>query len=199
MAGREQIRRARSAREITGARDLAGRVGAVSAPRAEIHHRSSARGGDHPRGLAREHALQMNLVQHKRLDKLGLDDWRDQLDRGFVRKNHGSFRRGPDISGETHSGQPPQELVGKLAQATQVTQILLVESKRFEELDHIGQPGGHDVGPARRKLAEEYLENRCARHSFGPVGLGHRHLVQVGEQRADVLADRHGCRLLLAR
>lgn len=86
MAGREQIRRARSAREITGARDLAGRVGAVSAPRAEIHHRSSARGGDHPRGLAREHALQMNLVQHKRLDKLGLDDWRDQLDRGFVRK-----------------------------------------------------------------------------------------------------------------
>lgn len=103
----------------------------------------------------------MNLVQYECFDKLGFDDWCDQLDCGFVWKNYGFFWCGLDIFGEMYFGQLFQEFVGKLVQVMQVMQILFVELKCFEEFDYIGQFGGYDVGFVRWKFVEEYFENCC--------------------------------------
>ncbi len=62
----------------------------------------------------------------------------DQLDRGNDSEKSRFLPARPGYLGETHSGQQPQELVGKLAQATQAREDPAPSNRNAsEELDHM--------------------------------------------------------------
>ena len=137
LASGKQVRCARYAGQVAGPRDLERRVGAVCAPRSEIHHHSSASDFHHTSCLARDDALQVNLVHHEGLGELGFQDRGDHLNDRLVWKDDSPFRHRPDVSGEANCRERLQEFLGKEPQFAQVVNVLWMELKRFEEVEDI--------------------------------------------------------------
>src|SRR5262249_28014792 len=75
-------------------------------------------------------------------------------------------------------------------QTGQVFEVVSLKPKPFDEVDDRGEAAGHRVAAAERCLSKEQVEDRfVVRSTRLPVAVGHRELIEVGEQR--LLS--HGC------
>ena len=81
----------------------------MGAPRAEIDHLPALRRRHHPRGLGGENGLQLDLIEHQRLDPLRLDDGRAHFEERFVGKDRRALGHGPDAAGKAQIAQHRQK------------------------------------------------------------------------------------------
>lgn len=87
----------------------------MSSARSEIHNRAPDSGGHHTDRFRGNERLKMHLIEHVRLDQLGLRQRRDDLEDRFVCKHHRPVKYGVDIPGESKGLQPLYKVVLKLS------------------------------------------------------------------------------------
>src|SRR5581483_6263535 len=97
---REYVARAGAAGDIARARDLHAGINAVRAPEREVDDAAAAGGGDAARRLGRDHRLEIDLIDEKRLDDLRLDDRRGHFENRLVGEKKASFGQPAHAAGE---------------------------------------------------------------------------------------------------
>ena len=108
----------------------------------------------------------------------------------FTWKHGRAFGNGADVDGELDSAQPCEKrrikqrgLAGRL-QRGEVLDVVIGEAKAIDELGYLVGAAEDAVTSAKGIIAIERVEARISIDlALRPVALGHRDLVQIGEQR----------------
>ena len=159
-------------------------LGAVRPPQAIIDKPLAWSNEHHSRGLGRDHGLKMEQIDEPGFDKLRLRQRGGHANNRLVGKEQGTFGHGIDIPGKAKRFEIVQETVGEWPEAGNRRNVIRAKGNRFEELQHLSEPRCHQKTTARRKLAEEELENGCVGQAVIEIGGHHVQLVKIGEQRA---------------
>ena len=180
-------RGARSTREVGAARQRHRCVQAVGPPGAEVDDHPARSSLDDPRRLGGDQRVDVQPRQQHRLHQLRLQDAAlDPQDR-LVGKDGGALGQGPHVALEAEALQPLEERFSE-AQAAQVVQVVRLEAQTLEAGERVVQACGQGVVPAGWQAPEEELERGAPLHAPGEIGLGHRQLVLIGEERVAHLA-----------
>src|SRR5690606_2343159 len=90
------------------------------------------------------------------------------------------------VPGETEALEPLEELGTEALGASQPIDLIRAEGKRLEIVEHLLQ-SGRDEGVARiGKPSDEELENGDFLHAEAVIGIGHRELIVIAQQRRSV-------------
>ena len=159
------------------------RVFPVGASRAEVRHYPVSGGVDHPRGLGREHRLQVHQVDERGLDKLALDERAADLHDRLARKEDLALVHRADAARQAKVAQVVKKVIVEEAALFQGGDVVRSESEVIKVVQRRLQPAEDVVCPVGRKPAEEQAERGVGGLTAPIVRLAHRELVEVGEQR----------------
>ena len=165
-------------------------LGAVGAAHAEVDQLAPAPREDDARGLRGDQRLQVDDVQQAALGELRLRQGRGHAKDRFVGEEHGALGHRVDVAGEAELAQARQQFVGEAPLARQPVDFAVGERERLEEVERLLESGRDQETALSGQLAHEQLEHRGLDHPAMQVGLQHRQLVQVGEQRAHADSSR---------
>ena len=178
----------------------AGREGAVDAlgpPQAEFQHRLAAGRQHQPRGLGGDQRLEVDDVQKRGLQQLGLQQRPADPHQRLLGKDHRPFRHGIDVAGrleraeEVEKGRLEQRPAVVSAERRQVRHVRDAKARILKVLDRRGQPCGDRVAAVKRAMPKGQMKDRFPVRRAGlPVAIGHRQLVQVGQQGQRGTVDR---------
>ena len=119
-------------------------------------------------------------------------------DIGAVMRRMGSLTKNTVPSGSActspvkRSRRARPETAAKTAMGAQPRELVLGHAELFEVVEHLLQSGGDQKIAPRRQRAHEEFEHCGVGHALVEIGLQHRKLIQIGQQRALALA--HGAR-----
>ena len=109
---------------------------------------------------------------------------------GFLRKNNRAFGNGLRVAGETqrleviHEVRFEQRLAVVAAERGEKARVVIRDMELAEESDRRRQTRRQGEPAAKRRLAEEQLEDGLAIRPAGlPITASHGQLVKAGEQR----------------
>lgn len=155
----------------------------MGAAQGEVHHRASGRCQHAPRGLRGHSGLMADLVEQVGLDQLGLRQRRGHLQQRFPGQHHPALRDGPDIAGEPHADQMRQFPlpVRPVQGGGERRDVLGAHLEASEEVQRRLNARGHQEPPVRWQLTDEQAEGGRTRHALAQIGVGHAHLIQVGD------------------
>ena len=166
----------------TGAQNSA--VGALGAAGAELHHRASLGGADHPAGLCGDEALMVDGQQQHGLDKLRLDDGAPHGDDGLTGEDDLPFGDGPHIAFKAEVFQIVQKALGKASPPLQIGDVLIGESQVLQILHQLFHAGHDGVAAVIGYLAEKHIEIRDGiLHAVVEVTVGHSELIEIRQHR----------------
>jgi hypothetical protein len=126
----------------------------------------------------------MQEVDDAALDQLGLGDRRSDSQDRLVGEEDRALRHGADLAGETQLRETAQKAWTEAGAFAQPLQFGLAELQRLERTQHLLEARRDEKVAARRELAHEELEAGEPVHAAVQIGLQHRELVQIGQQRS---------------
>ena len=156
----------------------------------ELEHRVTARGEADAGGLGRDEGLEVDHVQERGLQQLGLEDGTLYADEGLVGEDDRALRDGIDVAREAQRLQVVQEdgveegPTIAAVERREVGHVLGGKAEVGQEVHDSGQAAGDREAASEGVLPEEEVEDRplCRRPRL-PVGVGHRELIEVGQRR----------------
>ena len=197
--GGEHVRGRGHAREVERARRLQRRVRAVRAPRAEVHHRPPPSRLDDARALRGDQRLQVQLVEQVRLGELCFRQGRLDGQQRLAGEGGRALGHRVDVAAEAQPAEPVEEARGEASAALQRRERLVPEAQPFEVGERVVEAAGQQVAAIRGQRAGEQLERGAGGQPVLGVGLQHRQLVEVREQRTARLVEAAAERRVLRR
>src|SRR5262249_56530379 len=150
----------------------------------EIDEALVGRGKNHARRLGGNHRLELQQIDHARLDELGLRQRSRDTQNRLVGKEHGSFRHGVNIAGEAHVGEIIEEILTEAASVPEPIEFLGGNAQFSEKREHLLESGRNQKAAVARKLAHKELEHRGFGLTTIQICLHHVELVEIGQQHA---------------
>ena len=170
-----------------------GAVETLGAPEPELQHRLPAGRLAHPRRLGGDERLEADDVEQHRFQDLALQDGAAYPHQRLVREHHRSLGHRVHVAGKAglpeivEKGVLEHALAVVAAQPRQVFEVAGVEAETGEHPHDVPEPATHGETSLVRVLAEREMKHRFLRVGAGlPVGVRHRELVEVREERERV-------------
>ena len=128
--------------------------------------------------------MELQQVDDPRFHELRFRQRRRDSQDWLVGKEGGPLGHGVHVAREAEARQRVDEIGAKSAAISQPAQFFLGEAQVLEILEHLFQTCGDQKTPLGRQVAHVHLERRGFVQAVNVVGLEHRQLVKVGQQRA---------------
>ena len=151
----------------------------MGAPGSEVGQPAPLGRPNAPGRLGGQRGLEAHLVDDVGLDQLGLDDRRGHLQHRLVGKEKPTLGDCSDVSGEADAAQILKEVVAEDSGRTEVIHRFAVKAQQGEIVEHIIQPGRHQVAAIGRVAAHGEAEGGRGVHRLAEIRLGHGQLVKV--------------------
>ena len=168
--------------EVGEAGEGVGGVEAVGASRPEVDDGATGGGVGGPGRLGSHQGLEADAVEQVGLNDLGFDDGGADLDDGFVGEDDLAFLNAARLAGETEPAEGVEESCVEESQRVEVGEVFGSEVQGGEVIEAFLDAGGDEVAAAGGQRAKEQAEGGPRVHAPPPEGLGHRQLVEVGEE-----------------
>ena len=144
---------------------------------------------DDARALRGDQRLQVQLVEQVRLGELRLRQRRLDGQQRLAREGRCALGHRVHIAREAQPGEPVEEARREAPAALERGQRLLAEAQALEVGERVVEAAGEQVVAIRGQRARVQLERRSGGQAVLGIGLQHRHLVEVREQRAARLVE----------
>ena len=149
--------------------------------------------------------LEVDEVEQRGLEQLALQDRAADADQRLVGEDDGPLGHGVDVDGQLHPSEvrrgtrgSKRRLPSLPVEPVEVGDVLAIEPEAPDQLDGRREPAGDGEAALEGVAPEEQVEDGLLVDAAGlPVAVGHRELVEVGEQgeRRPVEPFEHSCLL----
>ena len=123
------------------------------------------------------------MVHHGRFNELCFGDGSGQLEDRLLSEDGCAFRDGVHVAGEAEPFQVLKKPLRKSAERCQIVERGVVKPERLEETEDIVESARQEIVAARGQSTDEQTEHSRVVHLLFEIGLEHRELIQVGEER----------------
>ena len=148
---------------------------------AKLHDAITFCSTDNTGSFCSNQTLVVDDRQNSSLYQLCLHDRGNHLDQRLTRENNGAFRNRINITAETEISQIVQKILIKRVQTSQISDILLAETKIFNIINYLIQSGSDRIATVAWIFAVKSIKNYFLGILCFKIALHHRQFIQVSE------------------
>ena len=151
---------------------------------AEVNDAAALGSQYNARGLRCQHRLRMHLVDQQRFEQLCLGKAAGDLEQRLAGEHRRALGHSHHRALEAEAGQPVEEGLREAPERAQVGDCVGIKAQGFQIAQYRFKPRGEqEVARAWQRAHEQAERRRHVARAVGDVGLHHRQLIEIGEQR----------------
>ena len=179
----QDIRGADTSADHSGAGAPDAGVRTLGASETEFHDSVALCGVNDTGRLCGDQRLMVDNVQKCRFNKLGLHQWRNDLDERLSREDNRSLRNCVDIPGKMEASQILQKIVIEQTETSQVFDILRRKMKIAYVVDYLLQAAGYGIASVAWVVAVKSIKDDDLIGWILEITLHHGQFIEIGHHR----------------